>query len=186
MRLTGAMLLLATSLALQAAEVSGVFVEDEYAMRDSRKLTLNGAGVREKFWIDIYVGSLYLSQPSTDVAAILSNPGAWRIQLDFIYKEVASEKLLEAWREGFEGNQETEILDALSSRIEQFYAYFTDSAVAGDQFAFDYLPGQGVETSKNGESLGVIVGDDFARALMEIWLGNKPADKALKRGMLGQ
>jgi len=31
----------------------------------------------------------------------------------------------------------------------------------------------------------VIPGEDFNRALLRIWLGDRPADGDLKRGMLG-
>ena len=173
-----------TSTAL-AAELSGVFVDDEIRTADGQTLILNGIGLREKFWVDVYVGSLYLGEKSTDVARILSVPGPWRVQLDFVYKEVSKDKLLEAWREGFENNQTTETLGALGDRIERFYGYFDAGAVAGDQYAFDYSPAEGVRVSRNGEALGVIEGEDFKTALLEIWLGNKPADKKLKKGMLG-
>ncbi len=168
-----------------AAELSGVSVEDEIKTDSGQTLLLNGLGLREKFWVDVYVGSLYLTSKSDDVAQILSRPGPWRIQLDFVYKEVSEEKVLTGWREGFENNQSAETLQQLGARIEDFYSYFKGGAVAGDRYAFDYIPGQGVRTSKNGEVLGVIQGDDFKNALLEIWLGNRPADKGLKKGMLG-
>jgi hypothetical protein len=85
-----------------AAELSGVFVDDEIKAESGQSLLLNGIGLREKFWVDVYVGSLYLPGKSDDVAEILSNPGPWRVQLDFVYKEVAAKKLLASWREGFE------------------------------------------------------------------------------------
>jgi hypothetical protein len=31
-----------------------------------------------------------------------------------------------------------------------------------------------------------IAGDEFYRALMKIWLGDKPVDRSLKAAMLGQ
>ena len=171
---------------VNAAELSGVFIDDQIKTDSGETLQLNGLGLREKFWVDVYVGSLYLTQPSDDVAQILSSPGPWRVQLDFVYKEVSQDKLLTAWREGFEKNQSAEMLEQLGSRIEEFYAYFPGSAVAGDRYVFDYIPGQGVRTSKNDRVLGVIQGEDFKNALLEIWLGNHPADKALKKGMLGR
>jgi hypothetical protein len=173
-----------TSIA-SAAELSGVFVDDEYTTGDGQRLVLNGVGLREKLWVDVYVGSLYLSAKSDDVAEILSQPGPWRIQLDFIYKEVAQQKLVDSWREGFEKNQTADNLKQLQSRIDQFYAYFDGSAVARDRYAFDYIPGTGTSISKNQKLLGVIAGEDFKNALLEIWLGNHPADKKLKKGMLG-
>ena len=73
----------------------------------------------------------------------------------------------------------------MQSRIDQFYAYFDGSAVAKDRYAFDYNPATGTHISKNQQVLGVIAGEDFRNALLEIWLGNHPADKSLKKGMLG-
>jgi len=184
-RITLAALLCWFSATVFAAELSGVFVEDRIETADGQTLVLNGVGLREQFWVDVYVGSLYLAEKSADVARILSTPGPWRVQLDFVYKEVSRDKLLDAWREGFEGNQSAETLAMLNDRIERFYGFFTGSAVAGDQYAFDYSPATGVRISRNGETLGTIEGDDFRTALLEIWLGNKPADKQLKKGMLG-
>ncbi len=168
-----------------AAEKAGVSVDDEIQTAAGQTLVLNGQGLREKLWIDVYVGSLYLPVKSNDVAEILSQPGPWRVQLDFIYKEVSQEQLLEGWREGFEKNQSVATLEKLRPRIEQFYAYFGESAVARDRYVFEYVPTIGTRVSKNGQPIGAISGEDFASALLEIWLGNKPADKGLKRGMLG-
>lgn len=168
-----------------AAELSGVFVEDSLPGADGEKLILNGMGLREKFWVDVYVGSLYLPYRTDDVAEILSIPGPWRVQLDFVYKEVSQDKLLEGWREGFENNQSPEALQRLRERIDQFYGYFDSSVTAGEQYAFDCIPRESIVISRNGETLGTIPGEDFKTALLEIWLGNKPADKKLKKGMLG-
>ena len=55
-----------------AAELSGVFIDDEFSTDDGQSLVLNGVGLREKFWVDVYVGSLYLQEKSDDVAEILS------------------------------------------------------------------------------------------------------------------
>lgn len=170
---------------LSAAEISGVFLEERLQSANGETLVLNGAGLREKFWVDVYVGSLYLQRKTDDVAQILSTPGPWRVQLDFVYKEVARDKLLDGWREGFEKNQSTESLQRLRERIEQFYAFFDRDVLAKEQYAFEYIPGQGVAVSRNGEILGTIPGEDFRTALLEIWLGNHPADKKLKKGMLG-
>lgn len=168
-----------------AAEISGVFIDDQVETQHGDTLLLNGSGLREKFWVDVYVGSLYLPARSADVGEILSKPGPLRIQLDFVYKEVAADRLLESWREGFEKNQDDAALGALKARIEQFYGYFSSSAVDRDQYRFDYHPGSGTSISRNGRLLGLIPGEDFRNALVEIWLGNHPADKDLKKAMLG-
>ena len=180
-----ALTLVFTTAVVSAAELAGVFVDDQVTTEAGQQLVLNGAGLREKFWVDVYVGSLYLERKTSDVAGILSSPGPWRIQLDFIYKEVDQQKLLDSWREGFENNQDTASMQALQQRIEDFYGFFDSSAVKGDRYRFEYDPAAGTRVSKNDQLIGVIPGNDFSNALLEIWLGNKPADKGLKKGMLG-
>ena len=172
-------------LPVEAKELAGITLPDEITAANNETLTLNGMGLREKYWFDIYVGALYIPKKTSVVVDILSQPGAMRIQMDFVYKEVESVKLLKAWKQGFEKNQSKERLNNLQSRIEVFYSYFADNAKKNDRFILDYLPQQGTTISKNDSVLGVIKGDDFRNALLEIWLGNFPADKSLKKGMLG-
>ena len=173
------------SVSIQAAELAGVLIKDQVIAENGDTLLLNGAGLREKLWVDVYVGSLYLVTKSDNVAEILSAPHASRIQMDFVYKEVGKKKLLKAWKEGFEKNQSKEAIATLKDRIEQFYGYFDKNVVAKDQYILDYVPGKGTTVTKNNKVLGLIPGEDFKNALMEIWLGNFPADKGLKKGMLG-
>ena len=179
----GALFLLAPLVG--AMELAGVTLPDQVRVENGAALTLNGAGLREKFWIDIYVGSLYLANTSNSLAEILSTPNAFRIQMDFVHKEVSSKRLIKAWNDGFESNQSSETLNALQTRIAQFNAYFKQNAVATDQFILDYIPGIGITVRKNNKLIGRIPGEDFKNALLEIWLGNFPADKKLKRNMLG-
>ena len=49
-----------------------------------------------------------------------------------------------------------------------------------------YTPGSGVAISKNGELKDTIEGIAFKKALFGIWLSDKPADKKLKKAMLGK
>ncbi|MCP3689047.1 MAG: chalcone isomerase [Gammaproteobacteria bacterium] len=169
----------------RSAELAGVTVDDVVTAKNGDTLVLNGLGLREKFWVDVYVGSLYLTAKTSQVVDILSSQTAFRIQMDFVYKEVDKEKLVTAWREGFEKNQSAELLVRIKDRMQQFYDFFNTNAVAKDQFVLDYIPGEGTTVAKNGQVLGTIPGDDFKNAVLEIWLGNIPADKDLKRGMLG-
>lgn len=178
-------LFLSLSFSVQAKELAGVVVEDKITMSNGETLILNGMGLREKLWIDVYVGSLYLAKPVNNVAEVLSLPNALRIQMDFVYNEVSSKKLIKAWKKGFKKNQSEQKLKALQSRIEQFYSFFEESAKKNDRYIIDYIPEQGASITKNDTLIGTIEGVDFKDAMIEIWLGNYPADKGLKKGMLG-
>ncbi len=178
-------LLLSLGLQAQAGELAGVHVDDRISTAHGDELVLNGMGLREKLWIDVYVGSLYLPSKANSVATIIAQPGPVRVDMDIIYKEISSEKLVKAWKEGFEKNQPPERLAELRPRIDRFYKLFKEPARKGDRYVFEYSPGNGTTIRKNGVELGVIEGEDFRNALLEIWLGNHPADKGLKKGMLG-
>jgi len=185
-RISGfAILLMSLSLNLHGKELANISVDDEITLKNGDTLLLNGMGLREKMWIDVYVGSLYLPKKADNVAEVLAQPGALRIQINVVYTEVASKKLIRAWKDGFEKNQSDEMLMRLKDRIEMFYSYFEESAKKDDEYLIDYIPVQGTSISKNGKLLGTIEGEDFKNALLEIWLGNVPVDKNLKKGMLG-
>ena len=176
--------LLFTPLA-HSAQKAGVHLDDKIMIGNGHVLQLNGAGVREKFWFTIYVGSLYLVKKSSNITEILSTSSAYRLQIDVVYKEIAQENLLEAWRDGFEKNQDEDMMVRLKTRVEQFYSYFDANAVKGDRYLLDYIPGKGIKVTKNKKVRGIIPGVDFKNALLEIWLGNFPADNGLKKGLLG-
>ena len=62
--------------------------------------------------------------------------------------------------------------------------YFPDLK-AGDVVLLDYVPVQGTYVTINTEKKGVIEGADFYAALLDVWLGEDPADDDLKDAMLG-
>lgn len=166
-----------------AREIAGVDVPETVSINNTG-LVLNGAGVRKKFFIKIYVGALYLTAKRTTVEQILSDPGAKRIVMSFLYKEVGYEKLVEGWNEGFENNNTAGEIKVLKDRINQFNALFV-TVHKGDIVQLDYLPDQGTQVWIKGKLKGTVVGEDFSRALLKIWLGTEPADAGLKEAMLG-
>ncbi len=167
----------------RAREIAGVTVPETDTM-ESTLLVLNGAGIRKKFFVKIYVGALYLTRKQATAAQILSDPGAKRIVMSFLYKEVSAEKLVDGWNEGFESNNSAEELRVLRESINRFNSFFT-TVRKGDVIRLDYTPEQGSRIWLNDMLKGSVAGEDFYRALLKIWLGSKPADAGLKDAMLG-
>jgi hypothetical protein len=165
-----------------AVEVEGVSVPDS-AVVAGETLKLNGAGVRTKFFFDIYVGALYLSEHATSTGQVVDAKGPKRLTMSFLYDEVSREKLVDGWIEGFEKNQSKDSLAKLQSRLDQFNSMFSD-AHKGDLITFDFLEDGTTVVTLKGKTAGAIDGADFQRALLEVWLGKKPADKGLKKAML--
>jgi hypothetical protein len=166
-----------------AREVVGVNVPDTVSLGEAR-LVLNGAGVRSKFFVKVYVGALYLPAVQREAARLFEVDTPVAVHLHFLHSEVEAKKLVDAWNDGFNANHDAAQLAALKARIERFNALFR-TVKRGDVVRIDYTPGHGTRVAISGEERGVIEGSDFRAALLRIWLGDSPADTDLKRAMLG-
>ncbi|MEE2801998.1 MAG: chalcone isomerase family protein [Bacteroidota bacterium] len=164
--------------------VEGVEVEGSLS-KYGKELTLNGAGLREKVFIDLYVGGLYVTEKSDDGEALTSSDQSMAITLDIVSKLVTQDNMISSIEEGFENSCSSKEYKALSGKIEKFIALFKEEIVKGDEFVLFYIPGEGTKVSKNGKELGTIPGLDFKKGLFGIWLGDYPADEELKEGLLG-
>ena len=150
---------------------------------ESTPLLLNGAGIRKKFFFKIYVAGLYLPQPQTSSAAVLNLPGPKRVRMHFLYKQVEKDKLISGWQEGFANNLDSNRFKQLAPRLTQFNQLMR-SMRRGDVIDLDYLPEGGTQVRFNGELQGHIEGADFYAALLQVWLGENPADSDLKMALL--
>lgn len=152
---------------------------------EGEKLILNGAGVREKYWMDMYAGALYLTSKSSDVNEILNGNKPAAIKLHMVSNLITSDKMISAINEGFE-NSTNGKTQAISAEIGKFISYFEEKISKEDVFDLVYIPSKGVLIYKNGEQKGIIKEMEFKKALFGIWLSEKPADKKLKQAMLGK
>jgi hypothetical protein len=158
-----------TCQAAAALEVAGVKVPEKISIGDSdTQLVLNGAGIRKKFFIKVYVGALYLPAKQNKINAILAETGPKRITMHFLYKELSAKKLVNGWNEGFSGNNSAAEVKSLQARINRFNKLFRTVVYINDQ------------------QMGTVEGFDFNQALLKIWLGKKPADDGLKKAWLGK
>jgi len=148
-------------------------------------LQLNGMGYRTKFIIDVYVGALYTESAVKSRDAAQSLTGPKRVLMHMVYDGVSHEKMADAWTEGFEDNNSDEQFDKLSSRLKTLISYFPDLK-EGDVITLDYIPASGTIITVNGKANPVIEGADFYTALLDVWLGEEPADDDLKDAMLGE
>jgi len=149
------------------------------------KLTLNGGGIREKLWMDMYVGGLYLQSESNDAEKITKADEPMAIKLHIVSKLISSKKMADAVGEGFEKSTGGKS-DQYKKEIAIFKAVFNVEPIqVGDIYDLVYVPDAGVKIYKNEKMLAVIEGLGFKQALWGIWLCDQPADEDLKEGMLG-
>jgi hypothetical protein len=177
--------LILASFPAASVTIDGVEIPDTLTVTNGNpSLVLNGAGVREKLFLDIYIGALYLPEKSGDAQAILAGTGPACVAMHFLYKEVSREKITESWEDGLAANQTATEMQALQPQLEKFNALFRTMR-KGEVIRICYLPGTGTEVRINGERRGVVEGESFFHALLGIWLGAHPVSNDLKQGMLG-
>jgi len=168
-----------------AVEIEGVNLPDTLKA-DGETLLLNGAGVRTKAFLKLYVGGLYLREKCGNPESIISADEPMAIRLHILSKMITSEKMSASLRDGFAaatgGNTRP-----LTDRIETLISVFKEGINRGDIYDLIYTPGKGVESFKNGNLVTTVAGLDFKKALFGIWLCAKPTvNVSLQHGMLGR
>ncbi len=169
---------------VHAKELAGVTMPDKVVI-SGRDCSLVGIGVRTRFFVKVYVGGLYMAEPSRDERVVISSDQPKRLVLHFVHSKVEKDKLVEAWREGFEKNSGPH-MTLLKGRIDRFNSFFDNDVKRGEEAIITYVPGTGTEVAFRGVSKGAIEGKDFMEAVFKIWFGEKPADTGLKKGLLSQ
>ncbi len=167
------------SLVANAGTLAGVTLPDA-ATAGGQSLVLNGLGLREKLWVDVYVGGLYLTNKSSDAAQIIAQDAPRRIVMHFIYKEVTADQLNETWVEGFAKQSGF----TLGDRVDRLCSMM-ETVRAGDEIVLEYVPGVGTTVYIRGIKKGTVEGADFAKALTSVFIGASPPTSVLKQGMLG-
>jgi hypothetical protein len=168
-----------------SVELAGVRVEDSIRL-GNHDLVLNGAGIRTKFFLKIYVAALYLGEKAFVGETALNEPGEKRIALH-VLRELSDEQMLHSFDEVMIANHTPAEMQALEPQLKELTSIFhtVKSVKKGDVVALDYLPDSGTQIVVNGVLMGKIPGEEFNRALFKIWLGDKPAQPDLKQKMLG-
>ncbi|SEA14668.1 chalcone isomerase family protein [Psychroflexus halocasei] len=165
-------------------EISGITLPEKISYGED-EVVLNGAGVREKFWMDMYVSGLYLKAKSSNPQKIINADETMGIQLHIVSGMITSKRMIDAIENGFDkstqGNKEP-----IREKIDKFIGVFNEKIQKGDVFDLTYQPKHGVIVYKNGKETGQIKGFEFKKALFGIWLTENPGDEDLKEAMLGQ
>jgi hypothetical protein len=188
-KLAAALIGVAVASVALAAEVAGVKLDDKVRIApNTPELVLNGAGIRTRFFVKVYVGGLYLPEKKTAVPDVLALGGAKRIQLAML-RDLTAQQLADALNEGFAANNPPADQERYKGQLAELLAVMNalGQAKQGEVIALDFVPDSGTRVLVNGVAKGKPIPDEgFYRAILKVWLGDKPADADLKRGLLGQ
>ena len=176
----------AVSAGAQPVEMEGQKFEPTVQV-GGQTLNLNGVGLRRRAIFKVYVAGLYVPQKSTNAATLINDKGARRVSLRML-RDVDAGSFIDSFNDGLKNNLTDAQLTALKPQMDALTATLKSigEAKKGDSISFDYTPEAGTRISVNGQPRGdPIPGADFSSAVLRIWLGEKPVDESLKKGMLG-
>ncbi|HEY8401748.1 MAG TPA: chalcone isomerase family protein [Cytophagaceae bacterium] len=165
--------------------IEGVTIPETFTA-GKEKLILNGAGVREKYFIDLYIGALYLKNKSSDANKILESNEPIVIKMHIVSKMITSKKMEETVRDGFKKSTGGNTAP-YKEKIDKIVEAFKGEIKVGDVFDIVYIPEEATTYLYKNNKLGSQVkGEDFRKIMFGIWLGKDPADNDLKDDLLGK
>ena len=156
-------------------------------------LSLLGVGVRTRTWfkvkvyaIGLYVADSALSGPLAVHKGTLGNPAFYK---DLISGDFPKEVRLKFTRDVSRGAIQEAMREALTganrARIDTLVSYFPEIK-AGQECVMRWAPEGILETVMAGKSMPLIADRDFAEAVFAVWLGEKPIQKDIKKGLVSR
>ena len=185
--LAGAVVACAFLQTATAAEISGIKF-DETVKLAGKELKLNGVGMRTKFIVKVYAAGLYLPEKKNTVADVMKIEGPRRLTL-VMMREISSDDFGQAFMTGLNNNLDKADKSRFVTQISKFGEMFgaIEGLKKGDVLHIDWIPGAGTQCELNGKKIGETLPDvNYYNAVLKIWLGDKPADSALKPALLGE
>jgi hypothetical protein len=177
------LLLFLVSCSSFAAEVAGVTFPDA-----DQQLVLNGAGLRKRAFFQVYAIGLYLPEKKTAAADAIGATGSKRIVIHML-RDVDADQFTGALMDGMKDNHSEADMKSLEPRAKQLAAIMAEvkEAKKGMRITLDWLSAAGTTITLDGRAAGLpILGEDFYRALLKIWLGDRPVQADLKKALLGE
>jgi hypothetical protein len=166
-----------------AATLADVKLDDKVVV-NGQTLSLNGIGLRKKFFIKVYVGGLYVPAKSSNPATILAADSPRRMVMHFLYG-VGKDKMCEAWDEGLEAN--TPNASAEVKNAFKTLCSWMEEIPKGNRLVLTYVPGTGTTVEINGKAKGTLPGKATSDAIVSTWIGPKPAmGDDFKNAILGK
>ena len=171
------------AVAAEAKTVAGVNLPDSVSV-NNQNLVLNGAGLRKKLFIKVYVGGLYLASKQKDAAAIIAADSPRRMVMHFLFG-VSKDQISEAWEEGLRDNTPNASAE-VKANFNKLVSWM-EPIDKGKQLVFTYVPGSGTIVEVNGVAKGTLPGKATADAIVNTWIGPKPGPgDDFKNAVLGK
>ena len=178
-------LLLLLAVPAFGAEVAGIKLDDK-ARVGNAELVLNGAGLRKRVVFQVYAMGLYLPKKTSSAAEAIGGEGPKRVAIHML-RDVGAAQFTDALADGIRENHSEGEAKAFDTQVKALSAILAEAKEAkkGRIITLD-LAGGTTQVGIDGKPAGKpIEGMAFTRALLRIWLGDKPVQEDLKKALLG-
>jgi hypothetical protein len=168
------------AVSVEAKELKGVTFDDETTV-GTTKLKLNGLGARKAYGLfEVYIGGLYVAEPSKDADVIVKSSTPKKIVLKF-KRSIDKDKMKEAFESGFMKNAGKEYkyrpdliklnaeMSNMNDKDEMKFTIYSDKA----------------EIQVKEKPVVTLASADFSKTLLKVFIGDPPDDD-LKNGLLGK
>lgn len=185
--LAAALCVLACWPAWPAVEMDGIVLEDCVQV-GGKSLKLNGAGISMRLMFKVYAMGLYLPAQRATPQDVLATDGPRRLSITML-RNVRSEDFQRGLTSyvSAEGAALPEAAAAGILHLSRALAEQTAGLSKGDVLTLDWLPGTGTVVELNKRPVSAPLRDIAVyNALLNIWLGERPADPTLKDKLLGR
>lgn len=179
-----AVLALGAPRTLWATDFGGFSFDDTISLGGT-ELQLNGVGLRSVFILKAFLAALYVPRRSSDALDLLRQVGPKRLQMKMLV-DMSPERMIKTLTSALSDNSaDAEV--TFKAQIDQLEAVLRTMGTAkkGDTVDLDLIDGA-TRVALNGQPRGSpVAGEDFFTALLRGFVGDKPLEKSLKKGLLG-
>ena len=170
-----------------ALMISDVKIPDQILM-GKKTLVLNGAGVRRAGFafikVNVYVAALYLIKKSSEPKQILDSTEPRRMEFTFM-RDVIDRDVKEAWNYQFKESVTDKLkYPELPADLKKLTS-FMGALKTGEVQAFE-MDDTTTRLYVKNQLKGEIIGRNFQKAFLSMWLGEDPAQGNLKDALLGK
>jgi hypothetical protein len=166
-------------------KVQGVTLPAKLGKED-KVCVLNGAGVRNKYFMNVYIAGLYVTAKTTNPNEVINADKPMAVRLQIISALVTQDRMAESIVEGFQKSTKGNT-KPIQKEIDIIVKIFKSEPIkVGDVFDIWYTPGIGITATKNSKKCDILIpGLQFKKYTFGIWLCEDPVDDILKDKMLG-
>jgi hypothetical protein len=166
-------------------QLDGITIDDS-ATVDGVKLVLNGAAIQKRGFFKTNTIALYLPEKSDTRVGVLRQPGPKHLRI-VVLRDIAGWLIARQTLSDFAANTTDDEARVLSDEVNAVAANYTKLGVVhkGDVMVADWVPGQGIVSTLNGQSMGPPLNDPllFDVSLRAVIGESAPSD--LREQLLG-